>query len=441
MLFLNAQVYLAIDVYLLELKMANLAVIGAGIGGCCAAYFARKYFSDLDVTIYDDQNRIGGRILTYKTAGVNLELGATFFNSFNRTMADIINTERLKIIPVEERGDFAVWNGSEFIFKSSKQSFATNLKLLSKYKQSLTRTVLLLREAKKQVAKLYEEELKNPADIGEIFKSAELDQWYKKSFSEILTEKGVNQDFIDEIITPITRIIYSQNADIGGFAGISTLIGVYSGTTYSLDEGNNSLPVHLVKVSNAQVRLNQKVDKIEKTSDGAYKVCTGKDSTVFDKVIIATPLELADIEFEGVSVPRIEPQAYQTVYKKIMKGIFNPDYFSLKNSAEFPAMVLTTKDANPIIHYSIQKIDSKETMITIASTEPLTAKTFDGIFKNEGTEILEYTWEAAYPKFKPLAKLPPTYLDNRLIYTSAVEPAASSMETSALSALNAIRLL
>lgn len=421
--------------------MANLAVIGAGIGGCCAAYFACKYLSDVNVTIYDNQNRIGGRILTYKTAGVNLELGATFFNSFNRTILDIINAERLKIIPVEEQGDFAVWNGSEFIFKSSKQSFTTNLKLLSKYKKSLIRTVLLLREAKKQVAKLYDNELKNPADIDEIFKSAELDQWYKKSISEILTEKGINQDFIDEIVTPITRIIYSQNADIGGFAGISTLIGVYSGATYSLEEGNNTLPAHLVKVSNAHTMLDQKVDKIEKTSYGAYKVYTGENSTVFDKVIIATPLELADIEFEGFSVPDIESQSYQTVYKKIIRGIFNPDYFNLKNSAAPPAMILTTKDANPIIHYSIQKIDSKETMITIASTDPLTAKTVDGIFKNGGTPILDHTWKAAYPKFKPLTKLPPTYLDNGLIYASTVEPAVSSMETSALSALNAVRLL
>ena len=51
-----------------------------------------------------------------------------------------------------------------------------------------------------------------------------------------------------------------------------------------------------------------------------------------------------------------EPQSYQTVYKMVMRGVFDPAYFGLKNSADVPAMVLTTKDADPITHYGIQKV-------------------------------------------------------------------------------------
>ena len=72
--------------YLIECEMANLAIVGAGIGGCFAAYFARKYLPSVNVTIYDSQDRIGGRILTYNAAGVTMELGASFFNGFNRTL-------------------------------------------------------------------------------------------------------------------------------------------------------------------------------------------------------------------------------------------------------------------------------------------------------------------------------------------------------------------
>ncbi len=423
-----------------ECEMANLAVVGAGIGGCSAAYFARKYFPDVNVTIYDSQDRIGGRILTYNADGVNLELGATFFNSFNRTLLGIVKAEGLKMTPVKERADFAVWNGSEFVFRSNKQSSVTILKLLAKYQLSLARTFLLLRKVRGQVAKLYTEETKNPADIGEIFEFTGLDEWHKKPFFEVLSEKGVSQAFIDEIITPITRVIYSQNADLGGFAGLSSLIGVYSGATYSLAEGNSTLPVHLAKASNATVKLGQKVDRIEKTSKGTYSVYTGEDMTVFDSVIIATPLELADIEFDGLSLHGWEPQPYQAVYKRVMRGVFDPSYFGLKNS-DPPAIVLTTKDADPITQYSIQKVSGGESLVTISSPEPLSKNVFNGVFKNGGVSVLEHCWKAAYPVFKPVTKLPLTRIDKRLMYISAVEPSVSSMETSTLSALNVVRML
>lgn len=421
--------------------MANLAVVGAGIGGCSAAYFARKYLPGVNVTIYDSQDRIGGRILTYNAAGVILELGAAFFNSFNRTLLDIVKTGRLKITPLEDRMAFTVWNGSEFVFRSNRQAFATSLKLLAKYKLSLAWTFLLLKKVRGQVAELYQEELENPADIGEIFEYACLDKWYKKPFVEALIESGISQAFIDEIVTPITRVIYSQNADLGGFAGMSSLIGVYSGATYRLAEGNSTLPAHLAEASNATIKLGQKVDMIEKTPKNTYRVYTGQDMAVFDSVIIATPLELADIKFDGLSMHGWEPQPYQTVYRRIMRGVVNPNYFGLKNSADPPAIVLTTKDADPITQYSIQKVNDGESFVTISSTEPLNRNVFNGVFKNGEVPILDHCWKAAYPIFKPITKLPLTRLDKRLLYVNAIEPSVSSMETSVLSALNAIRML
>jgi predicted NAD/FAD-binding protein len=174
------QVYFILLTYLLESDMANLAVVGAGIGGCCAAYFVHKHLPNVNVTLYDAQQRLGGRILTCDASGATLELGAAFFNGFNRTLLGIVEAEQLKVNQMEERLDFAVWNGSEFVFKSSKWSAATDLKLFAKYKQSLTRTFFLLRKARTKVANLYQQELENPSDIGALFESAGLNQWYSK---------------------------------------------------------------------------------------------------------------------------------------------------------------------------------------------------------------------------------------------------------------------
>ena len=421
--------------------MKSLAVVGAGIGGCSAAYFASKYLPDTKVTIYDFQERVGGRILTHKAAGINLELGAAFISGTNKTILGIVKIEQLKLKRIEDRGNFAIWNGSELIFRSNQKAALTNLKLLSQYKLSTVRTLLLLNEAKGQVAKLYREEMKNPADTDELFESAGLSKWYTKPFDEILLEKGISRTFIDEIATPITRTIYSQNADLGGFAGISSFIGVYGGPIYSLAEGNSTLPAHIAEASQATIKRGQKVTSIEKTSEGAYRVSAGADAALFDGVIVAAPLEIAGIEFDGIEKPNFLPQSYPKVYTKVMAGVFNPRYFGLNESTKPPAIVLTTKDADPITHCSIQKIGKSESFVTFSSTEPIADGAFSGIFKNKGVPVLQHCWTAAYPKFKPIAKLPPSRLDEWLIYVNSIEPSVSSMETSALSALNAVKMI
>jgi prenylcysteine oxidase/farnesylcysteine lyase len=425
---------------MLDFKMLNIAVVGAGIGGCSAAYFARKLFPSMKLTIYDSKNRIGGRILTCNIAGLPIELGAAFFNRINRTLLDILETEKLETTPVE-RMNFAVWNGSKFVFRSNKESLTTFLKLLLKYRLSLTRTYLLLRKVSSQVARLYQEERKNPTDIRQIFESIHIDKWQNKTFCEVLKERNINQAFIDEIATPITRIIYSQNEDLGAFAGLSSLIGIYSGETYSLAEGNSILPIHLVRASNATMKMGKKVDAIEKTSEGNYRVHAENDAMVFDSVIIATPLELADIKFDGLSLERCGAQTYQSVYRSAMRGVFNPEYFNLNNSIELPHTILTTKETGPITQYSIQKVSHGESVVTISSTEPINIVTFNDIFKSSPVSVFDYCWKAAYPIFKPLNKLPPTRIDKGLMYLNAIEPAVSSMETSVLSAKNAVQML
>ncbi len=421
--------------------MKSLAIVGAGVGGCSAAYFASKYMRNVKLTIYDAQGRVGGRILTHKTDGLNLELGASFINGSNKTILCIVKNEHLKLIRVQDQADFAIWNGSKILFRSNKNAAVTDFKLLLAYRLSIIRTLSLLREAKGQVAKLYQEEAENPADLAELFELAGLSKWHKKTFEEILAEKGVSNTFIDQIATPLTRIIYSQNADIGGFAGISSLIGVYGGPIYRLAEGNSTLPAHLAEASQATKKTGQKVISIEKTSAGSYRVSTEVDAALFDGVIIAAPLDFAGIELEGVTKPDCVPQEYQKVCTKVMKGVFDPASFGLNESVEPPTIILTTKNADPTTHFGIQKTQKGESIVTVCSTAPLTDSECSGFFKDVGVPVLNHCWDAAYPKFKPIPKLLPSWLDERLFYLNSVEAAVSSMETAAFSALNAVKML
>ncbi len=417
--------------------MINLAVIGAGIGGCSAAYFARKYLPHSKVTVYEMENRIGGRVFTVNVGETKRELGAVFFNSTNKTVCDLVKEMGLKLKKLDKSMDIAVWNGTEIIFKSSQPMFYNMLKLFTNYKLSVPKLLLTLREANGKIKKMYKKE--KPTEFWELFESIGLDKWYKMSFDQILVEMGIDRKVIDELITPITRIIYSQNAELGGFAGLSSLLGVYGKSVYMLKDGNKVLPRKLLEASDSKVELESKVKSIEKTSKDSFRVSVGENTSVFDGVIIAAPLEVADISFEGVA-KQWQAREYQKIYIRLMKGTVNSRYFNLDASTKLPSIILTSKEADPITRFSINKSTKDESLVTVTSTEPIGNDLLDDLFK-KGRPILDHMWHAAYPIFKPIEKIPNTYLDKGLLYLNAIESAASSLESSTFAALNSIKTL
>jgi len=418
--------------------MVNLAVIGAGIGGCSAAYFARKYLPHSKVTVYEMENRIGGRVFTVNVGETKRELGAVFFNSTNKTVCDLVKEMGLKLKKLDKSMDIAVWNGTEIIFKSSQPMFYNMLKLFTNYKLSVPKLLLTLREANEKIKKMYKKE--KPTEFWELFESIGLDKWYKMPFDQILVEMGIDRKVIDELITPITRIIYSQNAELGGFAGLSSLLGVYGKSVYMLKDGNKVLPRKLLEASDSKVELESKVKSIEKTSKDSFRVSVGENTSVFDGVIIAAPLEVADIAFEGVATQKWQAREYQKIYIRLMKGAVNSRYFNLDASTKLPSIILTSKEADPITRFSINKSTKDESLVTVTSTEPIGNTLLDDLFKN-GRTILDHTWSAVYPIFKPTQKIPPTCLDKGLLYINAIESAASSLESSTFAALNSIKTL
>jgi prenylcysteine oxidase/farnesylcysteine lyase len=419
-------------------KMANLAIIGSGIGGSSAAYFAHKYLPNSKITVYERENRVGGRVLTYDDGKNKSELGAAFFNFNNKLIYELVRELNLNIKRIEEAKDIALWNGNEVFFKASQPKFYNMLKLIATYKFNVPKLIISLKEAEKKIKKLYRTQM--PTEFWELFESTGLDKWYRKRFDQILIEMGIDQRFIDEVITPITRIIYSQDATLGGFAGLSSVLGVYGESVYSLIEGNDVLPSKLIGASNSNVKLKSKVESIEKTSTDYFRVTVGRHTSIFDGVIIASPLETANITFDGVSNQALNVREYQKIYIRAMKGEIKLGYFNLDKSAKLPAIILTTKEANPITRFSITKSEKNESLVTITSKEPIGNEIVDEIF-TDGRTIVDHTWTAAYPIFNPIERLPFTCLYKRLIYLNGIESAASSLESSTFAALNGIKMM
>ena len=420
--------------------MVNVGVIGAGIGGCSAAYFARKYLSGSKVTVYEASNRVSGRVFTYQGLGIQKELGAEFFNSSNKLVSGLISELGLETKKLEDIMDVAVWNGDEIIFQSDQLMFYKMLGLVKKHKLSVAKLVYALKKAQGKIKKLYKQQQKSPAEFWELFEAVGLDEWYQRSFDEILADKGVDVGFIHDLVTPIARIIYSQNASLGGFAGLSALLGIFGNSIYNLKDGNQTLPQKLVEASNSKVELNTKVDVVEKLGNGSFRVRAGETVSVFDAVVVATPLEVSNIVFDGVAKQENQFREYQTIYVRLMKGQVKPSYFNLKSS-KLPSIVLTSQEADPLTRFSLNPSTTKgESWVTVTSTKPLEDGFVGEVFKN-GETVFDHSWAAAYPVFTPVPKLPNMVLDDNLLYLNGIESAASSMESSVFAALNSIQYI
>ena len=420
--------------------MVKVAVIGAGVGGCSAAYFARKYLSGSKVTVYEAQNRLSGRVLTYRGNAIQKELGAEFFNFSNPLVSGLIGELGLETKKLEDVKDLAVWNGSEVVFQSGQRLFYKMLALVNNYKIGVPKLVFNLKKAERKIKKLYKEQQKGPAEFYELFERAGLDSYCQTSFEQILQEKGIKQSFIDELITPITRIIYSQNAELGGFAGLIALLGVYSQAMYNLKLGNDVFPQKLVEASNSTVKLDTKVTAVEKLSDGSFRVHAGESVSVFDGVIVAAPLEGANLSFDGITEQEKLVREYQTIYVKLMKGKVDPRFFNLESS-KLPSLVLTSQEADPLTRFSINDSEKKgESWVTVTSTKPVGEDFVDELFKT-GETVLDHSWAGAYPVFNPTEKIPRMVLDEGLVYVNGIESSASSMESSVFAALNCVQAL
>ncbi|MCY1039370.1 protoporphyrinogen oxidase [Staphylococcus nepalensis] len=67
----------------------RIAIVGAGITGLSSAYFIKKARPDIEVTIYETSNRVGGKIQTYRTEGYTIELGPESYLGRKQIMTDI----------------------------------------------------------------------------------------------------------------------------------------------------------------------------------------------------------------------------------------------------------------------------------------------------------------------------------------------------------------
>lgn len=159
-----------------------------------------------------------------------------------------------------------------------------------------------------------------------------------------------------------------------------------------------------------------------------------------DAVIIAAPLQNANLSFSGFSVPRPTLRMHHT-HATFVKGHVAPSFFQLPRTASVPVLVLTTNHSDNIISSMGQLAGADQLpAFKIFSNHALTAADLAALFTEyDPTSLVHIDWEA-YPHYAGSQTLPSFQLHDGIFYINAIESVASAMEMSALSAKNAALL-
>ena len=431
----------------------NIAIVGGGISGCSAAWFLREALGgELELTVYERDARLGGRLATIDVGGTPVEAGGTIIHETNRYLAGFVEQLGLQRVEPHQQDpgseeSVGVWNGQRFAFRTHDSALLTRLAAVWRF--GLRSPLRLQREVQRRVEQW--NQIYAHLEKGAAFDSpaALCSELGLESLLEIdgrqwLANSGVRGRFVDEYATPVGRIMYGQDVSMNGFATSIALAGAgLAGSLFSVGGGNRLVCEGLVREAGAELRCSAAIEAMSKSADGIeLKLATG-ESVRHDLVVLATPMGLGGLSLSGIDAP--EPatrrRAFQTTWATFIQGVPRAGYFGVASADALPDAVLTVEDdAVPFSSLGLVAESADGASIyKLFTRDPVPESLLDELF--ESRELVEQIRWEAYPVLRPTSELPPFRVADGLFWVNAMEYAVSTMETQAVAARNVANLV
>ncbi|KAL8130551.1 hypothetical protein V2J09_019706 [Rumex salicifolius] len=440
---------------------ATICIVGSGIGGASLSHFLRTYSRPPSqigaIHVFERSELVGGRMATVNLSGEVFEAGASILHPKNYHVSNFTQLLNLKSTVKKEDNDdlmsIGIWSGDGFVFKTFTADNwklpilrkivdkINSLRLLFRYGISLLRMDTFVENTVNNFLKYYESHDSRPVfgTVEEMLKWSGLYNLTGRTLEEELLEARLSPLLIEEFVTVITRINYGQSVKMSGLGGAVSLAGSTAGL-WAVEGGNKQIPDGLLQISDVTLHLNEEIASIALV-EGAYELKSmAGNSYACEVAVIAASLDELDIQFSpSISIPERKMQHTHTTF---VRGLLNPGYFGLKAVTEIPELIATLEDPKiPFSSISILKRHREDDMShKVFSRSPLDDALLDQIF-NVRKETIKIDW-AAYPQYKAPEVFAPFLLDGlHMYYVNAFENAASTMETTAVSAENMARLI
>ena len=263
--------------------VVRVAIVGAGPSGLFTAYFLEhECEGDFDITLFESDNRVGGKIVSrhFRSAPCLYEAGVAELYDYSCTGPDYLRNlvDRLGLATVKMHGRTVVLDGC--ILRDS-------MDIRRHLGVDTLRTIEAFREkAKKHVTprQYYHDDWQRTAK----------DPWSRRSLQWLL----------DKVADPVARkyLKVAVHSDIAtephlttALTGLKNCLMDVDGymELYSIVGGIERLPEALRQKLSASIELGHQVTHIEKTRDQAYRVSyrngVNSGSQYFDVVVVAVP--------------------------------------------------------------------------------------------------------------------------------------------------------
>ncbi len=311
-------------------KQADVIIIGAGLSGLTAALLLQE--SGVNVQVIEGRDRIGGRVLSYRSIPGNPEAGGTAFGPGYARLVDAARTYGVGLIDITPITPFffqreLVLDG-DFISAEAWPGDPRN-----PFPESAKATMpwmyipILMNKV-------------NPLKTADAWLDPE-NAYLDVSLHQYLTELGQSEEII--------QLGYNTNASWGNSAyDVSTLMVLFAyaftamqrqlaagGTVagYTAEGGNQAIPEAMAAALKKEVQLNRDVIGIRSQNDGAEVHCA--DGTVYraDHVICSIPLSvLKRIKLDplltgpqGKAVQNLESQVINQVHMTVKQPFWEKD--------------------------------------------------------------------------------------------------------------------
>lgn len=433
----------------------RVGIVGAGIAGCSASYFVRDTFPNARITVFEKDERIGGRIHTIQFAGVQIELGAGFMHSSNQALVRLLDRLALEKRRTEDKApgesrSVGIWNGRSFVVTMPDRGIRGIVRLASRYGLSLLRMRRLAKESLRRWSQVYPLQASHVMfqTPKELLGAIDLFAMTQQDSQELLTRNDIGRLVIDEFFNGISRAVFDQDASINGFAGMVALVaaGAAGGHAFYLTGGNDRLCEELLRASKARVQLSGAVVelRIDRAADRkeTIRLVLEEGSQNFDAVILATPIEAAALDFRegGALYGLLQKRQSHTTHVTCVVGSLSATRFGVPTATALPRTILTTGDDVPFSSILlIGSADQRAMVCKIQSRTELDDQSLRQFFEDVA-DVRRANWRG-YPVLEPTKEWPTFRLRRGLYYVNAMESAVSTLETEVVASANVVGLM
>eukprot|EP00127_Corallochytrium_limacisporum_P004004 Clim_evm53s156 gene=Clim_evmTU53s156 len=445
----------------------NVAIIGGGMAGSAAAYTLTKDQRFLNanstLTIFERNDRLGGRVRELDFEGVMLEAGGTIVAAVNQPFSNY--TEELGLTKQTEFGPSkdtqGVWDGDDLRFETSHSSWWTDVKMFLRYGLTPVHVEKAVPSIASQFAQPYD--MMPMTDVMGALNSVGLTDLTTQTIDTYREQERWNSKFFDEMVAGMTRDNYMQNLDMSALGAMVAMCGSI-GDLYKLEEGNSQLCVEMIRAATeacnvnscrANLRKETAVTEINFKSERLIAV-TYKDLSSnteheeeFTDVLITVPLEIANIKIKGlpgsVAAQLSSTQrSFVHMYTTFVRGNLDPHYFGKKKQSELPTEFTTMDTPNEDFYALAQTTDySSEDGTAIFEMFTMEHPDESGVLNTLFTTVINTTsveWHP-YPYLHTNVHAPPIVLADGLYYAMGFETFFSAMEVALLEGTNVAKVL